>query len=646
MAEEQILENQSESDKAQTAPTAAALSSAPWCAELRAAFKNQEKWQLQARRINERYLDKRDTVEESANRINLFASNVSILIATLYARFPKPFVTREFEDQDDDIARVSANMMERMLKVRSRDEFDTATRAVVQDRLVPGLGTIWFRYDPVFEPIEIPAEVDPATGAVVKPAETGERIAHESVAVDYVFWEDFFWSPARIWAQVRWVARRVKMSRKDAEKRFGAAVAGQLKYAKYDPNGGDSPGTAKNSGDGPENDDVEYADVFEIWCKRSKQVYWVALDLPVILDKKPDQLKLDKFFPCPKPLMALTSTSNVMPRPDYLMTQDQYEELDKINHRITMLEQAIKVVGVYDGTNPEVERIFNEGMDNKVLPSRSFREFAEKGGFKGAMDWLPIEAITNALEKLRVIRQDLVAQIYEVTGISDIMRGSTKASETLGAQQLKAQYGSVKLQYLQMEVATFVEEALEIKAQIIRNLFQPETILRESNIENSLDAPYAQQAIQLLKSPLFDLRVEVHADSMAVPEFTAEREGRMNFVRSVSEMMTAAAPLIEKSPAAGVTMLRVVQWAAASFRTGNTIETVIDKAIKDIEEDIKKRAAQPPAPPPREVVAKAKKDETQAVLNLAKAEQAGAETIVALTDPIETPEAPERPTLQ
>ena len=634
MADEQIIENKSASDKPITA-----LSSGPWVNELKAAFKNQEKWQEQGRKINLRYLDRRDSGSESSHKINLFTSNVGILISTLYARFPKPLVTREFDDQDDDVARVAGTIIERMLRVRSRDDFDSACRAVVQDRLVPGLGTVWFRYDPVIEPIEIPAVTDPETGAEIQPKEMGEKIIHENAAVDYVFWEDFFWSPARIWEQVRWVGRRVKMSRPDAEKRFGAQIASQLKYNKYDPISGDE-GRGKTSGDGPDRDDVEYADVYEIWCKRSKHVYWVSIDLPVILDKRPDQLKLDKFFPCPKPLMALSSTSNVMPRPDYLITQDQYEELDAVNQRIVMLEKAIKVVAIYDGTNPEVERIFQEGIDNKVIPSRSFREFAEKGGFKGAMDWLPIEAITNALEKLRIIRQDLVSQIYEVTGISDIMRGSTKASETLGAQQLKAQYGSVKLQFLQMEVASFVEEALEIKTQIIRNLFQPETIMRESNIENSVDAPYAQQALELIKSPLFDLRVEVHADSMAVPEFTAEREGRMGFVRSVSEMMTAAAPLIEKSPAAGVTMLRVVQWAAASFRTGNTIETVIDKAVKDIENDVKARASKPPAPPPPDVVAKTHKDESQAVLNYAKAEQAGAETVVALTEPVDKPESP------
>ena len=44
------------------------------------------------------------------------------------------------------------------------------------------------------------------------------------------------------------------------------------------------------------------------------------------------------------------------------------------------------------------------------------------------------------MRELVAHREVIKASIYEVTGISDIMRGQTVASETMGAQQLKSQW--------------------------------------------------------------------------------------------------------------------------------------------------------------------------------------------------------------
>lgn len=600
------------------------LSSEKWIMEIKAAQKNQEKWVTGAQDIVKRYLDRRDLAAESQNRVNLFTTNTNILMATLYARIPKPMVTREFEDQSDDVARVASMIIERCLKVRSGDDFDVAIRYVVQDRLVSGLGTVWARYEPTFKKVMTEPVIDEISQMVMEEAQEVEVVDTEKVCTDYVFWEDILWSPVRVWEDLSWIGRKVKMTKKDAEARFGEKIASYLKF--------DSTQKAGDASAEHPQSKRKFASIFEIWCKISKKVYWVSEGCPVILDQKDDPLKLKDFWPTPRFMHAMMSTSNFMPRPDYLMAQDQYEELNKVNHRITMLEQAIRVVGIYNGNNAEIERIFTEGVDNKLIPSRSFSEFAEKGGFKGQVDWLPIEPIVMALDKLRQVRQDLIAQIYEVTGISDIMRGSSKASETLGAQQLKAQYSSVKLQHLQMEVAAFVQNALRIKADIIQNQFDPENIKLLANVMSFMpeDQQYVDQAIELIKSGQMEYRIEVHADSMAVPEFNAERDGRMGFMRAIAEMMTAAAPILERDPGAGVAMLKVVQWGAASFRTGREIEGVIDSAIASIEKSLK--APKPEAPPdPKILELQAKQkmhaDDQQFEMQKAQAEMASRERI-------------------
>ena len=155
----------------------------------------------------------------------------------------------------------------------------------------------------------------------------------------------------------------------------------------------------------------------------------------MILDVKDDPLQLDGFFPCPKPMAANVTSSNFMPRADYIFAQDQFNELDEINTRITWLTRAAKVVGVYDKASEGIQRVFNQGAENQMIPVDNWAMFAERGGIKGQIDWIPIDQVVNAIDHLRQYRQDKVQQIYEVLGISDIMRGSSKASETAAAQQ-------------------------------------------------------------------------------------------------------------------------------------------------------------------------------------------------------------------
>jgi hypothetical protein len=47
-----------------------------------------------------------------------------------------------------------------------------------------------------------------------------------------------------------------------------------------------------------------------------------------------DPLKLEGFFPCPPPLNATIAQGSTIPVPDYVLYQDQAEELDDLTGRI------------------------------------------------------------------------------------------------------------------------------------------------------------------------------------------------------------------------------------------------------------------------------------------------------------------------
>ncbi|MEY5100841.1 MAG: Myxococcus phage Mx8 [Pseudomonadota bacterium] len=573
---------QSSADFSDTPAGLAAL----WNTEIEAAGKELKKFHDDADKITTRYLDKRDNWGAAESRVNLFWSSMKVLLSLLYARPPRASVSRAFLDAEDDQARVASTIMQRLLN-RSFDDavssWDAAVRQGIEDWLVVGMGQLWLRYE--VETEIIPASVDPVSGVEIPEA---EQIVEEDACADYVYWKDFFWSPARTWKEVRWVARRVYMTKDQLEARFGEEIARVVPLTRTN--------AVQDNDQTPRHDPWSRAEVFEIWCKDKKKAYWYAKGAPTILDVKDDPLGLEGFFPCPKPLAANLTSSNFMPRADYIFAQDQFNELDEINTRITWLTRAARVAGVYDkAAGDSVGRMFEQAQENRLIPVDNWAMFAEAGGVKGKIDFAPIEQVVNCIERLRTYRADKTSQIYEVLGISDVMRGSSVASETATAQQIKAQFGSTRIQLMQFYIAEWITEALRIKAEIIAQHWQPQTILARSNILRTPDAQFAGPAIELLKNEeLSEYRIVVEADSMAALDWSAERDAAVQFMQGLGAFVSQVAPFAEKTPGAGPFLMKLLQWSVSKFRVSTEIESVLDQAIAGMQQQLQ----QPPEPPP------------------------------------------------
>jgi len=591
-----------------------------WDTEITASKKELKKWHDDAIKITCRYLDRRDDFGRDESRVNLFWSSMKVLLSLLYARPPKASVARSFLDAEDDQARVAGVIMQRLLNKSFDDNisnWDGSVRQGIEDWLIVGMGQCWLRYEVETIQEPMPPTIDPMTGMEVDTGEMFERITDEDAPLDYIYWQDFFYSPARTWDEVRWVARRVAMTRDQLIARFGEEIG---KSVALSSRSGTSDMRLNN--EAPKYDPWSKAEVFEIWDKTSKMVYWLGKGSDVILDYKEDPLKLDGFFPCPKPLAANLTSSNFMPRPDYIFAQDQFNELDEINTRITWLTRAAKVVGVYDRNAEGIQRMFNQAAENQLIPVDNWAMFSEAGGIKGKVDWVPIDQVVNAINHLRQYRADKAQQIYEVLGISDIMRGSSKASETATAQQIKAQFGSTRIQLNQFYIAEWITGLLRIKAEIISKHFQPETIATRSNIMRTADAQYAEQAIQLIKDEnLAEYRVSVEADSMAAMDWSAERDSATQFLSGLGAFVNQVAPLAQMMPQAVPYMLKLLQWSVSKFRVSADIEGILDQAIAQMQQ----AGMQPPPPNPMQI-AEVENKKAQAAERQANAQDINVDT--------------------
>ena len=574
-----------------------------WHDQLENAAKVFEKWERRGHKIVKRYRDERDAVEMPRMKFNILWSNIQVLMPSLYGRQAKPEVSRRYMDQDP-VGRLASTMLERVIEYETTqfNDFDSSMVGAVQDRLLPGRGTVWIRYEPVIvgQPApEVENELSEAEEPQISNVEEGgESIDSAHSPVDYVYWGDFVHSPARTWDEVWWVARAVYMTKEEGVERFGDVFKNVGLTDQNTDDDGKNQQTVKTTFE-------KKAKVFEIWNKRTLKVCWIAKGYPLSLDERDDPLELEGFFPCPKPLMATTTTGTMIPIPDYCEYEDQAQELDNLTQRIYMLTKACKVVGVFNAEFKELGRLFTEGIDNKMFPVTSWAAMSEKGGLKGAIDMMDTSQIVMTLQQLYAAREAVKQSIYEIMGISDILRGSSKAQETLGAQQLKANFGSLRLRSSQGEVARFATDIFKLKAQVICKFYPPELIVEMSGVMNTPDGQdpqMLQAAIQMLSnSTIRDFNIAVEADSLAQIDEQAEKQGAQEAVQTIGLFLREAIPMVSQAPETLPMASEMLLFLVRRFRAGRGLESAIERAMKALQDKADQAKQQPPAPNPEQM---------------------------------------------
>jgi hypothetical protein len=441
------------------------------------------------------------------------------------------------------------------------------------------------RYEPHVQAIDMPEDGLEVTEDIDEPEagnqalageEPMEQIEYECAPVDYVHWKDFGHAVARTWEEVTAVWRWVYMTREALIERFGEEVGNKIPFDA-------GPDTLKQYGQSTK--EHTRAKICEYWDKETGKVYWFSKSMPNIIDERDDPLELEGFFPCPRPLYATMTSDTLVPVADFVLYQDQANELDILSDRIDGLVKALRVRGVYDASQPALQRLMTEGENNALLPVDTWLAFGEKGGLKGAIDFLPIDMIAQTLIQCYQARTEIKNQIYEITGLSDIIRGSSFASETATAQQIKGQYASIRLRSMQEDVALFATGLLRLKAQVICTKFQPETILQYAAADQLQpeDQQLIPQALALLKDkPLRNFRIEVAADSLVQLDEQQMKRDRAEFISALGTFLREALPLGTQAPEMIPMIGETMKFMVSSFKGARSLEGSIDAGINKI----------------------------------------------------------------
>jgi hypothetical protein len=569
-----------------------------------------KEWEGRADKIVKRYRDESRSRNNPNAKFNILWSNVQTITPAVFARLPRPDVSRRFRD-NDPIGRVASMILERALEyeIEHYGDYASAMKQTVQDRLLGGRGTAWVRYEPHIvgqaagmgedapdDGFQVTEDIDEAETEGGMLREDQERIEYECAPVDYVHWRDFGLTVARTWEEVTAVWRKVYMGRPALVERFGEELGGQIPLDT-------KPETSKSFNE-KMGEGASEAVVYEIWDKTTGQVIWLNKSMGKILDTRDDPLQLENFWPCPKPMFSTITTDSLIPVPDFVLYQDQARQLDTLADRIDGFIQALKVRGVYDASEPSLARLFSEGENNALLPVKNYGAFAEKQGLKGAIDLVDIAPIAQALNMSYQAMDQVKGQIYEIMGIADIQRGQTDPNETLGAQIIKSNNASGRLKTMQHDVVNFATALLQIKAQIICQHFTDDTIVKISGAMqlSPQDQALIPQALQLLKDePAKNFRIEVTTDSMIYQDEQQEKQDRVEFLTAVSQFMQTALPVAQGVPELTPLLMEMLKFGVTAFKAGKGLEGLIDETADQFRAQAEAAKGQPKPPTPEQL---------------------------------------------
>lgn len=592
-----------------------------WLNEIAASKKREKDFRKEGERILDIYSGKKT----ESTPFNILFSNTETLLPALYSAIPRPVVQRRFKD-DDPLGKAAAQAGQRVLEflldtnVDGYETYDDGMKAATLDGLLPGRGVTCVKYDASMGEMADDSTDDEAPAAEDVPRETIPYKESELACVDTRSWNRVYFGYAKKWSKVPWVAYEEHIDREEATRLFGEEIAAKIIYTEneIDEEKEDNP---RGSADDRDKGERKTACIYQIWDRDGgRKVRYVSQQFPEdFLKVEDDPLQLTGFFNCPKPLQFIEKSNDLMPVALYCLYENQAKELNRLTVRINRIVEAIKARGVYDSELGEELGNIMKADDNALVPADKSSSLAAEKGLNNAIWFMPIEQLVATLMQLYQAREQCKRVIYEVTGISDIIRGSSVASETATAQNLKSQWGTLRLKRLQKEVQRYARDLLRMLLEIAATKFSEETWAKMTGLpfvtteqRQQLDMvaqaaqqqmaqmqamgqqpnPQQQQQMQQLQAELAKpvwgqvlgmlrddmqraYRIDIETNSTIEPEAAEDQKNISDLMNAMGQYLNGVGPLVAK----GVMPFGVAQSMLLAisrrFRFGSEIEEFI-----------------------------------------------------------------------
>ena len=580
-----------------------------WIEEIKDSKKREEDYFKNGAEINEIYEAEQNTP------FNILYSNTETMLPALFSNVPRPVIQRRFKDEDP-LGKYASQAAQRVLEylidtdIDGEDKFENSMLDATQDGLLPGRGITTVKYDDETEEFDAEDGIAP-------------QISNQNICADSRSWDRVYFGYAKKWSKMPWVAYEEYLDEEEAKEMFGAKSKHLIFTEGFDEEDDKKDEADKHTGK------TKTTIIYQIWDKSDRKVKYVSPNyLDDYLRVDDDPLELTGFFNCPEPLTFVRKSNNLVPTAPYSLYEQQASELNEIQRRLTKVIKAIKVRGVYDpALGDDLGKVL-KGDDNELIPSDK-GSILNDGDFDKSIWMLPIEKLVGVAQQLYQARESCKRVIYEITGISDIVRGQSMASETLGAQKIKEAWGTMRLKRLQKRVQHYALDTMRMMLEVAVLKFDTATWkqitgmplpMKEEKDEAMQflqmakqqkmpeDKPEVQRATEIMKLPSWEdvlgllqndywrsYRLDIETNSTLDVEATEDKQNVAEFMNAFAQLMNGMFPMVEKGvmpfDAAKSMMLAIVK----RFRFG-----------REVEDQLKEMTQPKPQADPKEVEAQKK----------------------------------------
>lgn len=539
---------------------------------------------------------------------NILYSNIETLKPLIFSRLPNPRV-RKRNLEKNNINKLISIVLERNIKrVLEESDAQSIIEQARDDFLVTKRGVVKVVFEQEILTREESVETLDDQGNLVARLEQFEELGEKKIFLEHVSWRDVVMPCVGKWEDVDWVAFRHYLTKDECKKRFGRK-ANLISFGNEV-----APNTLKSEAD---EGLFKKAEIWEIWDKETKKVYFFCEGYKGILKTVDDSYNLLKFFNIPRPLGVDSGFDKVnCPIPDYKYYEEQAKELDKISQRIIAILPYFSMGGAYSDTlTTDDAETFLQSIEKYVPVS-----MPPDADIRKLIMERDLAKLAGVLQALYQERQQTIRAIQEITGISDIVRGQTVAQETATAQELKGNFAVSRLQPLQQEVEFFCRDLVRIIAELLAENFDIIELVKAAGLKifdmddlvkkfteeltqqgvpteefgQALQAklkPYANEikagqatsinnmieAAKIMKSDkLRGWAIEVETDSTIRVDQNAEKQVALDFASALATVSQQFLPLLQAGVISRDAFKSLLSYIMRRFEGSEEVEELLD----------------------------------------------------------------------
>jgi hypothetical protein len=557
------------------------------------------------------------TESRKSRRYPIYKSSCITVKPAYYSRTPALTTTRRFEINDLD-ALTACEVATRLAQyLVDNTRFDDVMGSAVSDFIHADKATGQVIYEAETEEQRVPlfptmdeagetefytAEGDEHEGEVLQD-EQGyffmDMVAipeTQKVYAAQTCYDEILHTPdAKCEAEIEDKAYYFVMDEDKAKNRFGEKAA-NIKWKSGKKYGGDER---------KENEGVDmpgrYVEGWEIWCKRSKQVYWLSDQYQEdFLDVKEDPYGLRGFFPSPAFAIANKPKKSMYPTPLYIDLKPGLDDLHEIAAQIPDMARAARPRALVDGSNTELLTALQELEGGEFVAVKNFQSLVEKGGLGSLVQYLPVQELVAAIQRLMELEQRLVDKFYEWFGVPDILRGTSDPLETAAAQEIKQGSAHDRFKFAKKLIATLARDLIEMMLDLSLRVFGRDKIA--SIVGLNYMTPEHQQrfdnALGILKNDEERvIRIDIDTDSLSFLDQSLKQQQVNQAAQTVTTGLQTIAQMSSGDPTFIPAGLEVLLTTLEHMDAGRKFTDAVSKTINTLMEAKKNPPEQPPPPP-------------------------------------------------